>query len=104
MKRVIANVRDLEWVEGPYPKVKMKVFPSEMDSGTYTILLNVPPGAVLERHDEPLNEVFYVLSGTVSIEGKQYSEGTYYFTPAGRAHGPFETEDGCLVLVTKFSR
>ncbi len=104
MKRIFANARELEWVEGPYPNVKMKVFPSEMESGTYSILLDVPPGATLERHDEPLNEVFYILSGTMSIEGKQYGEGTYYFTPAGMAHGPFESRDGCLVLVTKFSR
>ncbi|GAB4345718.1 MAG: hypothetical protein Kow0099_26290 [Candidatus Abyssubacteria bacterium] len=104
MKRIFANARDLEWVDGPYPKVKMKVFPSEMESGTYTILLDIPPGARLERHDEPLNEVFYVLNGTISIEGKEYSEGTYYFTPAGMAHGPFESQEGCLILVTKFSK
>lgn len=104
MKRIFSNMRDLEWVEGPYPGVKMKVFPSEIESGTYSILLDVPPGARLERHDEPLNEVFYVLGGNVSIEGKPCSEGTYYFTPAGMAHGPFETDEGCLILVTKFSR
>jgi quercetin dioxygenase-like cupin family protein len=104
MKKIFANARELEWVDGPYPNVKMKVFPSEMESGTYTILLDLPPGAVLERHDEPLNEVSYVLSGTLTIEGKQYGEGTYLFTPAGMAHGPFDTEEGCLILVTKFSR
>ena len=70
MKRLVANARELDWVDGPYPKSKMKVFPSEMESGTYTILLDMPPGTTLERHDEPLNEVFYVLRGTVSIEGK----------------------------------
>jgi len=104
MKRIFANARDLEWVDGPYPNVKMKVFPSEIESGTYSILLDMPPGTVLERHDEPLNEVFYILSGTVSIEGKPHGEGTYYFTPAGMSHGPFESGDGCLILVTKFSR
>ncbi len=104
MKRIFASARELEWVDGPYPQVKMKVFPSEIESGTYTILLDVPAGATLERHDEPLNEVFYVLSGTVSIEGKTCGEGTYYFTPAGMSHGPFETQEGCLLLVVKFSR
>ncbi|MBI5118012.1 cupin domain-containing protein [Candidatus Poribacteria bacterium] len=104
MKRIFANVRDLEWVDGPYPSVKMKVFPSEIDSGTYSILLDVPPGATLQQHDEPLNEVFYIIKGTISIEGRQYGEGTYYFTPAGMSHGPFESQEGCLILVTKFSR
>jgi quercetin dioxygenase-like cupin family protein len=104
MKMIFANVRDLEWVDGPYPNVKMKVFPSEIDSGAYTILLDVPPGATLQQHDEPLNEVFYIIKGTISIEGKQYGEGAYYFTPAGMSHGPFESEGGCLILVTKFSR
>ncbi|MBI4832793.1 MAG: cupin domain-containing protein [Candidatus Lindowbacteria bacterium] len=104
MKRVFANAHDLEWVDGPYPNVKMKVFPSEIESGTYSILLDIPPGATLESHDEPLNEVFYIIKGTMSIEGKQYAEGTYYFTPAGMSHGPFESQDGCLVVVTKFSR
>jgi len=104
MKMIYANINDLEWVDGPFPNVKMKVFPSEMESGTYTVMLDLSPGAVLERHDEPLNEVSYVLRGTVAIEGRQYGEGTYNFTPAGMAHGPFESQDGCLLLVTKFSR
>ncbi len=104
MKMIFANVHDLDWSEGPYPNVKMKVFPSESDSGTFTILLDIPPGGVLERHDEPLNEVSYVLKGTVNIEGKQYGEGTYSYTPAGMPHGPFKSEDGCLLLVVKFSR
>lgn len=104
MKTIYASAQDLEWVDGPYPNVKMKVFPSEMESGTYTILLDLPPGAALERHDEPLNEVTYILSGNVSIEGRLYGEGTYCFTPSGIAHGPFETDGGCLLLVTKFSR
>jgi quercetin dioxygenase-like cupin family protein len=104
MKMTYANANDLEWVDGPFPNVKMKVFPSDMESGTYTIMLDLAPGAVLKRHDEPLNEVSYVLKGTVVIEGETYEEGTYSFTPAGMAHGPFESPQGCLLLITKFSR
>lgn len=104
MKMSFMNLEDLEWVDGPYPKVRMKVFPPDAESGMYTILLDLPPGAVLERHDEPLNEVSYILNGTVSIEGKEYGEGTYSFTPAGTTHGPFESENGCQILVVKFSK
>jgi mannose-6-phosphate isomerase-like protein (cupin superfamily) len=104
MEMVFAHADELEWVDGPYPKTTMKIFPSAPSSGTYTILLRVPAGATLERHEEPLNEVFYILSGTGIIEGKKCEEGTYLFTPAGTEHGPFTTEGGCLFLVTKFTK
>ena len=104
METVLAHADDLEWVDGPYPKTTMKIFPSAPGSGTYTILLRVPAGAALERHEEPLNEVFYILNGTASIDDKPYGEGTYFFTPAGTEHGPFKTDEGCLILVTKFSK
>ena len=104
MNKILANVENLEWVDGPYPRSKMKVFPSEGESGTYSILLDLPPGGVLEQHVEPLNEVFYILRGSAKFNGKQFGEGTYYFTPAGETHGPFESDEGCQILVTKFSR
>jgi len=104
MEMILAHADDMEWVDGPYPKTTMKIFPSAPESGTYTILLRVPPGAVLQRHEEPLNEVFYILSGTVGIDGKPCREGTYLFTPAGAEHGPFTTEEGCLILVMKFAK
>jgi quercetin dioxygenase-like cupin family protein len=104
MKKIVANADDLVWIDGPYPNTRMKAFPSDPESGTYTIMIDMPPGAVLERHDEPLNEVFYVLEGNLNIEGAPYGVGSYLFTPAGATHGPFESPDGCLILVTKFSR
>jgi quercetin dioxygenase-like cupin family protein len=104
MEMILAHADDLQWVDGPYPRSTMKIFPSAPGSGTYTILLRVPAGAVLERHLEPLNEVFYVLSGTALIDGKSYGEGTYLFTPEGTEHGPFTTNEGCLILVTKFAK
>ncbi len=64
----------------------------------------MPPGARLEKHDEPMNEMFYMIKGAMGTEGKQYGEGTHHFTPAGMSHAPFDTRDRCLVLVTKFSR
>jgi quercetin dioxygenase-like cupin family protein len=101
MEMVFAHADDLEWVDGPYPKTTMKIFPSAPESGMYTILLRVPAGAVLERHEEPLNEVSYVLSGTVNLDGKLCREGSYVCTPAGMEHGPFTTDEGCLLLVIK---
>ena len=104
MESIFANADELEWGVGPFPNVRMKVFPADPESGTYTILLDLSPGAVLERHEEPLYEVSYVLKGTITVEGKKYSEGMYNFTPPGTTHGPFESDDGCRLLVTKFSR
>jgi quercetin dioxygenase-like cupin family protein len=104
MESVFANLDDLEWGDGPFPNVRMKVFPAEPDSGTYTILMDLAPGAVLEQHEEPLYEVSYILRGTLTVDGEKYGEGTYNFTPPGTTHGPFESEDGCQLLVTKFSR
>ena len=75
MKKILENAENLEWVDGPYPRSKMKVFPSEGESGTYTILLKLPAGGVLEQHVEPLNEVFYILKGSARFDGKEFGEG-----------------------------
>ncbi len=104
MESIFANLDELEWGDGPFPNVRMKVFPADPESGTYTILLDLSPGAVLEQHVEPLYEVSYVLKGTITVDGVKYKEGMYNFTPPGTTHGPFTSEDGCQLLVTKFSK
>ena len=59
-------------------------------------------GAVLEEHEEPFNELSFVIKGDVIIEGKEWPEGSYFYTPAGQKHGPFTTREGCQFLIVKF--
>ncbi len=93
---------ELNWQAGPFPGTRMKTYPAAAGSPTFSLLMEMAPGAALERHREPLNEVDYVISGSVEIEGKTLEAGDYMFTAAGEEHGPYRSPKGCMVLITKF--
>ncbi len=93
----------LPWQEGPYPGSRMKVYPMLEGTPFFCVLIDLEPGAVLEEHDEPFNEIGFVFEGTALVDGEACPKGSYFFTPAGSRHGPFSTREGCQFLVIKFS-
>lgn len=95
----------VEWIQGPSERSRMKTFFSPNLPGAFALLIELPPGEVLERHLEPLFEIGYVLRGSCTCgEGAECPEGTFLFTPKGAVHGPFRSELGCLLLCVKFDR
>ncbi len=103
MKRMTGKLEDLPWDDGPYPGSRMKVYPMIEGTPFFSVLIDLEPGGVLEEHDEFFNELLFVIKGDSIIEGKEFPEGSYYFTPAGTKHGPFTTREGCQFLVVKFT-
>jgi quercetin dioxygenase-like cupin family protein len=103
MEKMTTRLEDLPWLTGPYPGSRMKIYPMIEGTPFFGVLIDLEPGAVLEEHDEPFNEISIVFKGKALIEGKECPEGTYFFTPAGNRHGPFTTRDGCQFLVVKFT-
>ncbi|MEW6439621.1 MAG: cupin domain-containing protein [bacterium] len=101
----IFEAEKTEWIQGPSERSRMKTFFSPSLPDCFTLLIDVPPGETLARHEEPLFEVGYVLSGSCTCgEGAEYPAGTFFFSPKGVTHGPFRSAEGCLLLCFKFDR
>ncbi len=76
-------------------------------TGDYTRLTRFLPGADTtsfgsKSHDYP--EEIMVLEGRLydAAFGRWLSKGDYASRPPGEVHGPFRTEEGCLVLEMSF--
>ena len=105
---------DLEggWETPPgYPEgIEQKILAGELDetgkSGNRTRLLRFGPGVFTTapfRHD--YWEEVYLLSGDLIVGNDDQGEGgvayaphTYACRPPGVDHGPFKSEEGCLLL------
>jgi quercetin dioxygenase-like cupin family protein len=103
MEKMMALLEDLPWDAGPYPGSRMKIYPMIEGTPFFCGVIDLEPAAVLEEHDEPFNELSFVIKGDAIIEGKACPEGSYFYTPAGNKHGPFTTREGCQFLIVKFS-
>lgn len=103
MEKLMASLEQLNWEPGPYPGSRMKIYPMIEGTPFFSVLIELEPGAVLEEHEEPFDELSFVFKGEAIIEGRKCPQGTYFYTPAGNTHGPFTTRQGCQLLVVKFS-
>jgi hypothetical protein len=94
-----------------YPEgIKQKILAGALDEegrhGTRTRLLRFDPGVfTTEPFLHTYWEEVYLLSGDLTVgndaEGKggeAFAPGTYACRPPGAAHGPFRSDDGCLLL------
>lgn len=102
MGKLFLKGSELDWQAGPFPGTRMKTYPAATGIAAFSLVMEMAPGTTLERHREPLNEVDYVISGSVEIEGKTLEAGDYMFTAAGEEHGPYRSSEGCTVFISKF--
>ncbi len=72
-------------------------------TGSRTRLLRFQPGAftTLPFVHEYWEEVF-LLSGKLIVDGAPFKGMTYACRPPHVPHGPFATDEGCLLLETHF--
>jgi hypothetical protein len=87
-----------------YPSgLKHKILAGHLDEegrrGSRTRLLRFDPGAFTTEPfiHEYWEEVFQ-LSGTLTVGGKTFGPMTYACRPPHVWHGPFSSEEGCLLL------
>ncbi len=87
-----------------YPeKIKQKILSGGLDEenrkGSRTRLLRFEPGAYTDTpfEHEYWEEVFLV-SGDLTVGGETFGPMTYACRPPHVPHGPFKSEEGCLLL------
>jgi hypothetical protein len=90
---------DSEWEDAAeYPAgTKKKTLRDE--KGAKTILLSLPERFHMEAHAHITTEQHFVLRGDYKIGDTKYPEGTYQIFRAHENHGPFDSENGALILV-----
>jgi hypothetical protein len=94
-------------VEGLEQQVQELILSEDPVSGEITRLTRFLPGADTSSsgaraHAFP-EEVFIVSGSLVDAAcGRRLEAGHYASRPPGELHGPFHTEDGCVVLDVSF--
>ena len=96
--------RPIEGLEGVAEELTLSIDP---ETGEYTRLTRFHPGADTgafggKRHAYP--EEVFVVSGRLYDEAFDLwlEAGHYASRPPGEAHGPFRTDEGCVVLEVSF--
>lgn len=78
-----------------------------VETGEYTRLTRFVPGALTQTaavHDYP-EEVFIVSGRLFDAAVQRWLEpGDYASRPPGEVHGPFQTDEGCVVLEVSFPK
>jgi anti-sigma factor ChrR (cupin superfamily) len=99
MKAFVNLYDDLNWQDAiEYPAgTKLKVLRNEETAKT--VLLKLPAGFSMGIHSHVTAEQHFILQGEYTSEGELYRTGSYQIFASHEEHGPFESENGALVLV-----
>lgn len=87
-----------------YPKgVEQKILAGRLDEkgmkGSRTRLLRFKPGAfTTEPFEHDYWEEVFQVSGKLTVGGKTFPPLTYACRPPHVPHGPFSSQEGCLLL------
>ena len=77
--------------------VEMKVLVQDDETGLFTGLFRLAPGAVIPDHVHNEIEQTYVLEGTFADQDGEAKAGDFIWRPAGNRHEAY-TKDGCVIL------
>jgi mannose-6-phosphate isomerase-like protein (cupin superfamily) len=96
---------DLEWETIRWPGETGKMMfhprperPTEPNAG----ILRLEPGAHHPIHNHDFAQVWYVLDGTFTIDGKVVRPGSMIFHPDPHFEGAFSTETGGEILIVQY--
>jgi hypothetical protein len=87
-----------------YPEgIAQKIIAGRLDEtgkmGSRTRLLRFQPGAfTTEPFEHDYWEEVFLVSGTLTVGGEAFRPYTYACRPPHVSHGPFISQDGCLLL------
>jgi mannose-6-phosphate isomerase-like protein (cupin superfamily) len=70
----------------------------------FLAVARLAPGKEIERHIDPMEEIYFVLSGTglmkVDDESRQVGPGDATWIPTGSSHALLNnSQEGCIILV-----
>jgi len=85
------------------PGIEQKILSGGLDEdnrrGNRSRLLRFKPGAsTTEPFEHEYFEEVYLVSGSLTVGGKTYGPNTYACRPAHVPHGPFKSDEGCLLF------
>ena len=100
MKKILNLFNDEHWEDAiEYPDgTKQKVLRDNEKNGK-TILLKLPAGFSMAPPSHVTTEQHFVLEGEYTSDGTFYPKGSYQIYYPHEEHGPFESENGALILV-----
>ncbi len=100
MKKLTNLFDESNWEDAKeYPDgTKQKVLRDDAKNGK-TVLLKLPAGFHMAPHSHITPEQHFVLDGQYISDGVTYSKGAYQIYLSHEEHGPFESENGALILV-----
>lgn len=79
------------------PGIDMKVLVSDPDSGLFTGLFRMAPGAIVPDHVHNEIEQTYVLEGDFCDQDGEAHAGDFIWRPKGNRHEAY-TKNGCVIL------
>ena len=84
-----------------FDKAWVKILSEDPDTGSHTRLLKLEPGFQNKKsavHDF-WEEVYMIKGSFTDLRlDKKFSEGMYACRPPGMEHGPWKSENGCLLF------
>jgi len=81
------------------PDAEIKLLSRDDSDGACSVLLRFPPGWTREGPEHLLaDEEFYVLEGSIEINGQTFGQDSYAFWPAGWTRGTTRTLTGCVLI------
>jgi hypothetical protein len=92
-----------ETVPGYPPGIEQKILSGSLDEqnkkGSRTRLLRFQPGALtIKPFEHDYWEEVFQISGTLTVGTETFRPWTYAVRPPHTPHGPFRSEDGCLLF------
>ncbi|MCH9671388.1 MAG: cupin domain-containing protein [Gammaproteobacteria bacterium] len=92
------NTDDIPWEPmAQSPGIEMKVLVSDPDSGLFTGLFKMAPGAIVPDHVHNEIEQTYVLEGDFCDQDGEAHAGDFIWRPKGNRHEAY-TKNGCVIL------
>ena len=89
---------DIDWEPmSGFEGVEMKVLYQDENTGLFTGLFRLSPGATIPFHEHTDVEQTYVLEGTFQDEDGVAKAGDFIWRPAGNRHTA-NSPDGCIIL------
>jgi len=92
------EVAGLPWDKTRFPGVETKTLLVDRDTGVFTALMKMAPGAKLPDHEHVLIEQTYVLEGSLVCGEGECKAGDYVWRPAGSRHEAWGGAQGGLML------
>jgi len=92
------EVAGLPWEMTRFPGVEAKTLLVDRETGVFTALMKMAPGAKLPDHEHVLIEQTYVLEGSLVCGEGECKAGDYVWRPAGSRHEAWGGAQGGLML------